>query len=200
MGLSEDDVLQILKYLADSSFDELHLEMGDLKIHVNKRASPDSIDTGQRESSETESGETTSAERAGSLRTQDTALDAVIENQDHSISGASQETREVPQSIDQEVVVEGLLPIKSPMLGTFYQAPKPGGPPFVEVGAVVDEETTVCLIEVMKLFTTIKAGTRGRITRVRAEDGQLVEYNQVLFWVDLNVDPNVDSTMDPLGA
>ena len=47
--MSEDDVLQILKYLADSSFDELHLEIGDLKIHANKRVSPDSIEPGDGE-------------------------------------------------------------------------------------------------------------------------------------------------------
>ena len=57
---------------------------------------------------------------------------------------------------------------------------------------MVDEATTVCLIEVMKLFTTIKAGKPGRITRIRAEDGQLVEYNEVLFWMDPNIDLDAD--------
>ena len=70
------------------------------------------------------------------------------------------------------------------MLGTFYRAPEPGAPPFVEVGTVVDEDTTVCIIEVMKLFSTIKAEKRGRITRVSVDDGQLVEYGQVLFLLD----------------
>ncbi len=196
MGLSEDDVLQILKYLDDSSFDELRLEMGDLKIHVNKTASPDSIETKETETGETETGETTSADHAGSLIAHEPALDAAGENSVPSTSLTGQETRQGQQSSGQEVVEDGLVPIKSPMLGTFYQADKPGGPPFVEVGVVVDEETTVCLIEVMKLFTTIKAGRRGRITRIRAEDGQLVEYNQVLFLVD----PNIDLDLDPTGA
>ena len=70
------------------------------------------------------------------------------------------------------------------MLGTFYRAPKPGAPPFVEVGQWVSEEDTVCIIEVMKLFSTIKAGVRGRIERISAEDGQMVEFHQALFWVD----------------
>ena len=70
------------------------------------------------------------------------------------------------------------------MLGTFYKAPKPGEPPFVEVGTVVDEDTTVCIIEVMKLFSTIKAEKRGRIARVCVDDGELVEYRQVLFMLD----------------
>ena len=74
------------------------------------------------------------------------------------------------------------------MLGTFYRAPAPGEPPFVEVGTVVDEETTVCIIEVMKLFSTIKAEKRGRISRVSVEDGQLVEYGQVLFLLESESD------------
>lgn len=191
MDLSDDDVLQILKYLADSSFDELHLEIGDLKIHLNKTASPDSIEI-QR----TDTGETATVENASSLAAHDTDLDSAGEDPAALARLASPKPQEGQQSTGQEVVEEGLVPIKSPMLGTFYQAPKPGEPPFVAVGAIVNEATTVCLIEVMKLFTTIKAGMRGRITRIYAEDGQLVEYNQVLFVID----PDVDTDAHPAGA
>lgn len=178
--MSEDDVLQILKYLADSSFDELHLEIGDLKLHVNKRANADSL----------ELGDSSSAEHGVSPAAHDTSSDAAGEISVDFTLLTGQEPLEDQRSIGQEVVEEGLETIKSPMLGTFYRAPKPGEPPFVEVGVVVDEETTVCLIEVMKLFTTIKAGISGRITSIRAEDSQLVEYNQVLFVVDPVGDPN----------
>jgi len=58
----------------------------------------------------------------------------------------------------------------------------------VEVGQWVSEEDTVCIIEVMKLFSTIKAGVRGRIVRIGAEDGQMVEFNQTLFWVEAAAD------------
>jgi acetyl-CoA carboxylase biotin carboxyl carrier protein len=78
---------------------------------------------------------------------------------------------------------EGLIPIKSPILGTFYIAPKPGDPAFVEVGTIVGEKDTVCIIEVMKLFTSIKAGVRGCIAKICAENGQMVQYDQVLFLV-----------------
>jgi biotin carboxyl carrier protein len=70
------------------------------------------------------------------------------------------------------------------MLGTFYRTPKPGSPPFVEVGAVVGEEDPVCIIEVMKLFNTVRAGVRGRIAGICAEQGQLVEFQQTLFLVE----------------
>jgi acetyl-CoA carboxylase biotin carboxyl carrier protein len=70
------------------------------------------------------------------------------------------------------------------MLGTFYKAPKPGAAPFVEVGQIVDKEDTVCVIEVMKLFSTITAGVQGRIVKVLVEDSQMVEFNQPLFLVE----------------
>lgn len=187
MGLSDDDVLRILKYLADSSFDELHLEVGDLKIHVNKNANADVIAPGR-----TETEEAASAEYTGPPATHDTDLDSAGENPVTSSLLTGRGTHEGQPAAGQDVIEEGLVAITSPMLGTFYQAPKPGEPPFVEVGTVVDEATTVCLMEVMKLFTTIKAGKPGRITRIRAEDGQLVEYNEVLFWMDPNIDLDVD--------
>jgi acetyl-CoA carboxylase biotin carboxyl carrier protein len=74
------------------------------------------------------------------------------------------------------------------MLGIFYEAPKPGSPPFVEVGTLVEENTTVCTIEVMKLFSTIKAGIKGRIKQTCVENGEMVQYEQILFVVDPNVE------------
>ena len=79
---------------------------------------------------------------------------------------------------------DGLKPILAPMLGTFYRAPKPDAPPFVEEGRFVTEEDVVCIIEVMKLFNTVKAGVRGRIAKVCAENAQMVEYKQVLFLIE----------------
>lgn len=77
----------------------------------------------------------------------------------------------------------GLVPIKSPMVGTFYAAPSPDAKPFVSVGSVVDEETDVCIIEAMKVFNNIKAETRGTVAKILATNGQTVEYGQVLFLV-----------------
>ena len=77
----------------------------------------------------------------------------------------------------------GLVPIKSPMVGTFYAAASPDAKPFVSVGSVVDEETDVCIIEAMKVFNNIKAETRGTIAKILATNGQTVEYGQVLFLV-----------------
>jgi acetyl-CoA carboxylase biotin carboxyl carrier protein len=80
----------------------------------------------------------------------------------------------------------GLHAIKSPMVGTFYSSPSPDAKPFVQVGATVDEETDVCIIEAMKVFNNIKAECRGTIAKVLVTNGQTVEFGQVLFLVKSN--------------
>jgi acetyl-CoA carboxylase biotin carboxyl carrier protein len=73
--------------------------------------------------------------------------------------------------------------VASPMLGTFYRAPKPGAAPFVEVGAQVEEEMIVGIIEVMKLMNTVRAGVRGTVTEILVADGALAEYGETLMRV-----------------
>ena len=78
---------------------------------------------------------------------------------------------------------DSLLQIKSPMVGTYYAAPKQGEKPFVSVGSTVEEETDVCIIEAMKVFNNIKAECRGTIMRMLIQDGQPVEHGTLLFLV-----------------
>ena len=78
----------------------------------------------------------------------------------------------------------GIAVIKSPMVGTFYAAPDPDSPPFVKVGDHVGPETTVCIVEAMKVFNQIPAEVSGRIIAVLAENGAPVEFGQPLFKVD----------------
>jgi acetyl-CoA carboxylase biotin carboxyl carrier protein len=80
--------------------------------------------------------------------------------------------------------VEGLQTIESPMLGTFYRAESPGSDPFVEVGSVVDADTVVCIIEVMKMMNSVTAGVAGTIAVVLPENGRLVEFGEPLFHVE----------------
>jgi acetyl-CoA carboxylase biotin carboxyl carrier protein len=74
--------------------------------------------------------------------------------------------------------------IDAPMLGTFYRAEAPGAAPFVDVGTSVSADTTVCLIEVMKMMNSIPAGVEGTIVEVCAENAALVEFGQPLFRVE----------------
>ena len=73
------------------------------------------------------------------------------------------------------------IEVRSPMVGTFYRASSPDAAPFVEIGTDVAPGQPLCVIEVMKLFTTISAEASGRIAEIGAEDGELVEYGRVLF-------------------
>ncbi|HMN41607.1 MAG TPA: acetyl-CoA carboxylase biotin carboxyl carrier protein [Phycisphaerales bacterium] len=77
----------------------------------------------------------------------------------------------------------GLVPIVSPMVGTVYLAPNPESPAYVQAGASVGPDSTVCLIEAMKVFSEIKAETSGVIERVLVTSGQAVQYGQQLFLV-----------------
>ena len=81
--------------------------------------------------------------------------------------------------------VDSAKVIKSPMVGTFYTAPDPESPPFVKVGDHVGPETTVCIVEAMKVFNQIPAETSGKIIAVLAENGAPVEFGQPLFKVDV---------------
>jgi acetyl-CoA carboxylase biotin carboxyl carrier protein len=82
--------------------------------------------------------------------------------------------------------LEGCVAIRAPHLGTFYRAPKPGAAPYVELGQTVHADTEVCLLEVMKLFTTLRAGVSGTVRAICAKDSALVESDDVLFWVEPN--------------
>lgn len=104
--------------------------------------------------------------------------------------GASNVVAEAPQqtiqSSPQQPVEEETssgLTINAPMVGTFYKSPSPDEAPYVQVGSRVEADTTVCILEAMKLFNEIQAEVSGEITEILVEDGQMVEYGQPLFKV-----------------
>jgi acetyl-CoA carboxylase biotin carboxyl carrier protein len=74
--------------------------------------------------------------------------------------------------------------IPSPMVGTFYRAPKPDAKPYVEVGSVVEAGEVVCIVEAMKMMNEIQSEVRGRVIKIMAENGKPVEYGQPLFLLE----------------
>ena len=84
---------------------------------------------------------------------------------------------------EEESIEEGLVPIKASVVSVFYRRPSPDEPPFVEVGSEVEEDTVVCLLEVMKCFCSVMAGVQGRVEKICVENAQLVEPGTVLFLI-----------------
>ncbi len=79
---------------------------------------------------------------------------------------------------------ENLTKVVSPMIGTFYQNPSPTSPPFTEIGKEVKEGDTLCIVEAMKVMNEIKAEKPGKIKKILAENGKIVEYGQILFLIE----------------
>ena len=94
-------------------------------------------------------------------------------------AGESSAAKAPPQAEEEHIVV-----IRSPMVGTYYAAPDPDSPPYVKVGDHVGPETTVCIVEAMKVFNEIPAEVSGKIATVLVENGEPVEFGQPLFKVD----------------
>ncbi|MHC4644421.1 MAG: acetyl-CoA carboxylase biotin carboxyl carrier protein [Planctomycetota bacterium] len=95
----------------------------------------------------------------------------------NSVQLSQAETRPAAELRPEEELVE----IKSPLVGTFYAAPSPDSEPYVEIGSSVDSQTVVCIIEAMKVMNEIKAETSGSVVEILVNNGQAVEYGQVLF-------------------
>lgn len=93
--------------------------------------------------------------------------------------------KELPPSIpvEKNENAPGLISVVAPVVGTFYRAPAPDAPPFVQPGDVVQKGQTLCLIEAMKLMNEIKAEATGEIVEILVENGEPVEYGQPLFYL-----------------
>ena len=99
----------------------------------------------------------------------------------------SQEKKESTSSeatSQKETKKENLIEMKSPMVGTFYRAPSPGAKPFVEEGDIINPGDVVCIIEAMKLMNEIKSECKGKIVEILVENGDPVEFGQVLFLIE----------------
>jgi acetyl-CoA carboxylase biotin carboxyl carrier protein len=87
------------------------------------------------------------------------------------------------EPIPQPQPPSGLLDIPSPLVGIFYLAPRPGEPPFIQLGSKVAEETVIGIIEVMKLMNTVRSGVKGEVTEILVKNGAPVEFGEILMRV-----------------
>lgn len=161
MELTHDDVRKILQIIDEAEhLEELDLTYGALRLHVRRR------------------GEATPAPRA------ETSLPAGAAPAQAATATPAPARAPILRPATTQSVPEGMVAIRAPMLGTFYRAPSPGEKPFVEVGQRVKAEDTVCLIEVMKLFNSIRAGVDGKVAQILVDNAGLVEFNQVLLLIE----------------
>lgn len=167
-SLTGDDVRQIadvVQVLEQSGFDFLQLELGDLKLTISKGAAP-------LQSTAVMSDSAVLAAASASLP----AATAASAGQDAQCPPA-------PAPGVALTLAEDVVAVVAPIVGKFYAQPEPGSPPFVTLGAQIEPETTVALIEVMKLFNAVAAGVRGEVVEICVTNGQFVEHGQVLFHV-----------------
>jgi acetyl-CoA carboxylase biotin carboxyl carrier protein len=157
MDLTQDEVLKILNIIEKSHFDYMQLQVGELKLTVSKGGY-----IGAAPESQPGAAKPKPAPQA---------------------QPATPKPAASPAKTTTKASVDG-HEITAPMVGTFYAAPEPGAKPFVELGGEIDEETTVGLIEVMKVFNAVQSRVRGKVAEVRVQNGQFVEYGQTLFIVE----------------
>ena len=156
MPLSFKDVAEILKIVDASDCEEVILEVEGTRLVVRK-------------------GQNNGAASTPSVGTTTTAAPASAEQP------APAQSTEGTSDAATVNIDDGLVAVRSPMVGTTYRRPAPDEPPFVEVGTRVEKGTPLCLIEVMKLYTTIEVPGAGVIVAIYADDATLVEFDQILF-------------------
>ena len=165
MSLTHADIAEIIRLVDQSTLDELVVEIGDLKVEVRRKgvtASASSAPAPRPSAPPPPTPPPPAAAAAPAVAAPETA----------------------PATPAGPDLGEGQVAVRSPMVGTFYRQPSPDEPPYVEVGSEVEADAPLCLVEVMKLYTTIYAKTPGRIARICASDAELVEYDQLLFVID----------------
>lgn len=163
MNLTHDDVQTILKIVdAAEHLEEVELVHGGFRLHVVRN------------------GRGVLGQPQGLTITQ--TAEGPVASATNQIS-ASALTAPTASRAPSVAVPEGVVAIRAPMLGVFYRASAPGEKPFVEVGQRVRADDTVCLIEVMKLFNSIRAGVDGEVIEIPAENGSLIEFDQPLVLI-----------------
>jgi len=167
MELTEDDVLEILKLFEQSKFDFLQLEQGERKITVSKGGYVPANAGG--------------APAAAAPRMAAPAL--TPQPATPQAAAAPAPVASTTASPAANPADAGLVPVPAPMVGKFYSAPSPQDTPYVSPGTKVAVGATVGLIEVMKVFTSVKTEIAGTIERILVTNGDFVEFGQPMFLI-----------------
>ena len=157
MKLSNDDVNEILQLLDAGSFHELNLQTLRFKLLLRRDGEGDW----------TQSVETLTTPNVLHIR-----------------PGELPASKAVAPARNERTDMDHLFAVRAPLLGTFYRAPKPGSPPFVEVGSQVEKDTLVGIIETMKLMNSVYAGATGKVVEICYKDAEFVEKDAALMYIE----------------
>ncbi|MGH3316019.1 MAG: acetyl-CoA carboxylase biotin carboxyl carrier protein [Nocardioidaceae bacterium] len=173
--LSFAEVGEILQLVQSIDGADVHVEWGDLRIHVRRGVDGNSPQPAAPPAIADAAISSTEAAQQPEPATAPTVPTAPTPTQPTSTPSTTTDALDVP---------EHWVAVTAPLAGTVYRAPRPDASPFVEVGDTVAPEDTVALVEVMKLFTELKAEVSGKVARIEAEDSSLVEFGQNLIWIE----------------
>jgi acetyl-CoA carboxylase biotin carboxyl carrier protein len=187
-SLTQKDIQEILKVIDDTPYNELELETADFKLVISRDADSILKDSKQgwravnlpKRESVSNPLQTPSAVISDSVvsdNPEEQSSTEAISSEKQTNSTASN------SSASAQAKLEGLLEIKSPMVGTWYMSPKPGAEPFIQKGSKLSRDTIIGIIEVMKLMSSIPAGLTGTVVEILVEDAQFVEKGQSLLLV-----------------
>ena len=157
-GMNHKELRELIEFLVEKDIAEFELERGDVKIRV-KRGSDTVIVSPDARVAPPVFAAAESAVQSGA-------------------APARASTPPVPKETSEEA---GLHVVKSPIVGTFYESPSPGSPPFVKLGDTVELGTVLCIVEAMKLMNEIESDVAGEVVKKLVTNGQPVEYGQPLF-------------------
>jgi acetyl-CoA carboxylase biotin carboxyl carrier protein len=173
MSFTIEDVEQVLRIIQECEDCALHMKIGDLELSLARG------DIGDGTGSPLDLSREGPVPQPVKLQQEAPAAATVPAEQKEPETTATPARAEKQE----EMIEEGLLPIKASVVSVFYRRPSPDEPPFVEVGSEVKEDTVVCLLEVMKCFRSVAAGIRGRVEKICVDNAQLVEPGTTLFHI-----------------
>jgi acetyl-CoA carboxylase biotin carboxyl carrier protein len=150
------EIQQLIKFVAKSGVSEVKIESKDLKLSVKTGKTPSIAQSDPQ-----------------------VVYSAPVHNEP-VVELQNEENNEAISSKEDE----GLITIKSPIIGTFYRKPSPDKPNFIEVGDSISEGSVLCVVEAMKLFNEIESECSGKIVKILVDDASPVEFDQPLFLVD----------------
>jgi len=155
--MNQKELKELIDFLIEKNIAEFELERGDVKVRI-KRAGEQTI-----------------------VHQSDPRYFAVPAAQPAIMPEMAPVAAAPPAAPAPPPVEENLQKVKSPIVGTFYEAPSPGAPPFVKVGDTVEVGQVLCIVEAMKLLNEIESDVAGEIVKKLASNGQPIEYGQELF-------------------